>query len=108
MARATARRCSSCGGTPDALAVRVLVPGAPDVPGRVLLSCPGCRADLPAAAFTALVPLAVLDDHTDVLMTSLYRHRVTATDPPGAADTLGTTSRGWVPAAQRIIDATAR
>jgi hypothetical protein len=71
--------------------------------GRLLVYCDACRKDLSNNVGTAL-PISLLDEDPNTILSLLYRHNATATDPTAVAEVIGVEVGPWVEVARQQIE----
>lgn len=71
--------------------------------GRLLVYCERCRHAV-AGKLGTVLPLSLLDEDPDGILSLLYRHRATASDPVGAAEAIGVDIGPWADVAREQVD----
>jgi hypothetical protein len=51
-----------------------------------------------------VLPITVLDDNPDAILTLLYRHKATVSDPATAAQVIDVQAGPWIEVARKHID----
>lgn len=96
----SSRRCSRCGVPPLWL---VAVPlDETKRAGRLLVYCDKCRREM-AARLGTVLPLTMLDQNADIILTLLYKCGATASEPVAAAETIRVEVGAWTGAAEAAI-----
>ncbi|WP_433165083.1 hypothetical protein [Kribbella sp. CA-247076] len=94
------RTCSRCGGLADWLVVARY--NLSTQTGRLLIYCDRCKQDV-ANRLGAVLPLSLLDDDPNTVLSLLYKHKATASAPESAAGVIGVAFGPWVEVARREI-----
>jgi hypothetical protein len=51
-----------------------------------------------------VLPITLLDDNPDVILSLLYRHGATASDPTAAAQVIGAQAGHWIEVARKHLE----
>ncbi len=95
------RPCSRCGASAEWLVTARY--DESQVAGRLLVYCASCRRDMSGSLGTVL-PITILDDNPDAVLTLLYRHKATGSDPATAAQVIGVQAGPWIEVARKHLE----
>lgn len=71
--------------------------------GRLLVSCDRCRGEM-APSLVTVLPLTVLDEDADEVLSFLYLGGATESDPVIAAGVIGVRTGAWVNLAKQVLE----
>lgn len=94
-------RCSRCGA--PASWVVTLRYGPTSSAGRLLIHCDRCRGEM-AAQLGTVLPLTMVAEDPETVLTLLYRSGATDSDPGMVAEIVGVATGAWSDTAAMLLD----